>query len=400
MNKITLYYGPKREFAQLLPAYNNLNNNNNLKDEFTDFELEKPKVIMTISELAILSDKKMREHVFQIQTKSSENKQAKPENKMFIDALIGWSDQYAALSESAVQGFLSFLDQYNIEELYLQNPPKSIAEQLIKSQEILQAEIKIYSYKYNSIDLNAIKEINLNYANYIIGQEQALRNILLALYPLTRENYSRPAVLLFYGSTGVGKTETANFLSKVLKQNLFRRQLSMFNSSEFASYLFGGRHSQTCFAKDLMERESNIILLDEFDKIASAYHSAFYQIFDEGIYEDKNYAADLRRSVIICTSNYKSEQDAREHIGAPLFARFDAVIKFNDLSDSAIKQILEREFEHELKNLDAREREYIYEIKDLLREKILNLNGTCDARALKRRVKNIISNAILDKILN
>ena len=395
MKNITLYYGPKREFARLLPVYNNLNNNN-LSDEFTDFELEKPKVIMTISELAILSDKKMREHVFQIQTKSSENKQAKPENKMFIDALIGWSDQYAALSESAVQGFLSFLDQYNICGLYLQNPPKSIAEQLIKSQD----EIKIFSYKYNSIDLQAIKEINLNYANHIIGQESVLRNILLALYPLTRENYSRPAVLLFYGSTGVGKTETANFLSKVLKQNLFRRQLSMFNSSEFASYLFGGRHSQTCFAKDLMERESNIILLDEFDKIASAYHSAFYQIFDEGIYEDKNYAADLRRSVIICTSNYKSEQDAREHIGAPLFARFDAVIKFNDLNNAAAKQILEREFEYELNNLDAQEREYIYEIQDELREKILNLQGTCDARALKRRVKNIISDAILDKILN
>ena len=399
MKKITLYYGPKREFAQLLPNYNF---DKNSRDEFTDFELERPKVFMTISELAILSDKKAREHVFQIQTKNNNNNASntQPESKMFIDALIAWSDQYAALSESAVQGVLSFLDQYNIQDLYLQNPPKSIAEQLIKSQEILNAEIKIFAYKYNIIDLEALKQINLNYSSSIIGQDKALRKILLALYPLTRENYSRPAVLLFYGSTGVGKTETANFLSKILKQNLFRRQLSMFNSSEFAAYLFGGRHSQNCFAKDLMERESNIILLDEFDKIAGAYHSAFYQFFDEGIYEDKNYAADARRSVIICTSNYKSEQDAREHLSAPLFARFDAVIKFDDLDSEAVNKILEREFEHEVNNLDESEREYILNIKDELQAKILNYAGSSDARALKRHVRDIISEAVLDKILN
>lgn len=398
MKKITLYYGPKREFAQLLPNYNF---DKNSRDEFTDFELERPKVFMTVSELAILSDKKAREHVFQIQTKNNNNaSNTQPENKMFIDALIAWSDQYAALSESAVQGFLSFLDQYNIQDLYLQNPPKSIAEQLIKSQEILNAEIKIFAYKYNIIDLEALKQINLNYSSSIIGQDKALRKILLALYPLTRENYSRPAVLLFYGSTGVGKTETANFLSKILKQNLFRRQLSMFNSSEFAAYLFGGRHSQNCFAKDLMERESNIILLDEFDKIAGAYHSAFYQFFDEGIYEDKNYAADARRSVIICTSNYKSEQDAREHLSSPLFARFDAVIKFDDLDSEAVNKILEREFEHEVNNLDESEREYILNIKDGLHAKILNYAGSSDARALKRHVRDIISEAVLDKILN
>ena len=195
----------------------------NSRDEFTDFELERPKVFMTISELAILSDKKAREHVFQIQTKNNNNNASnhQPENKMFIDALIAWSDQYAALSESAVQGFLSFLDQYNIQDLYLQNPPKSIAEQLIKSQEILNAEIKIFAYKYNIIDLEALKQINLNYSSSIIGQGKALRKILLALYPLTRENYSRPAVLLFYGSTGVGKTETANFLSKIFYSYFF-----------------------------------------------------------------------------------------------------------------------------------------------------------------------------------
>lgn len=402
MKKIIIYYGPKREFNALLPIYENYENENNYKDEFTDFEPENPKIIMTISELAILSDKKMREHVFQIQARSSENNKNKSnEPKMFIDALIGFSDQYAALSESAVQGFLSFLGQYNIEELYLQNPPRSIAEQLFKSQNTLKSEIKIFSYKYNTIDLNAIRKINLEYSKRVIGQERVLKELLIALYPLCRENYKRPVVLLFYGSTGVGKTETALFLSEIIGQNLFRRQLSMFNSAEFASYLFGGRHSQACFAKDLMERESNIILLDEFDKPSQVFHSAFYQIFDEGIYEDKNYTADVRRSVIVCTSNYKSEQDAREQLGAPLFARFDAVIKFNDLSESAVKKILAREFDNELKNLSDSERDYILKIQGNLKEKLYKFLGELsDARQIKRHARNIISEALLDGVIS
>ena len=98
----------------------------------------------------------------------------------------------------------------------------------------------------------------------------------------------------------------------------------MFHSNEFAPYLFGGRHTGDSLAKDLMERESSVILFDEFDKPNPLFHSAFYQLFDEGIYEDRNYRAEVKNAVIICTSNYASAEEARERLGAPLFARFDA----------------------------------------------------------------------------
>lgn len=52
------------------------------------------------------------------------------------------------------------------------------------------------------------------------------------------------------------------------------------------------------FAKDLLDRESNIILLDEFDKANPVFHSAFYQLFDEGKYEDQNYYVKLEKSYV------------------------------------------------------------------------------------------------------
>ena len=50
----------------------------------------------------------------------------------------------------------------------------------------------------------------------------------------------------------------------------------MYQNNEFANYLFGGKYNEKSFAKDLIVRDSNVILLDEFDKAYAVFHSAFY----------------------------------------------------------------------------------------------------------------------------
>ncbi|PAY14415.1 hypothetical protein CJU60_04400 [Bacillus sp. 7705b] len=54
------------------------------------------------------------------------------------------------------------------------------------------------------------------------------------------------------------------------------------------------------------------MLLDEFDKAPAVFHSAFYQMFDEGILVDKHYVADISKAIIICTSNYKSREEIKK----------------------------------------------------------------------------------------
>lgn len=370
MKKIALYYGPRVGFVRHFPC-------------------DVP--IKTISELAIYSDKQMREHVFKIQGRRSDQPEAENNRLLQIPCLVGFSDQYAALSESAIQGFLSFIAQYDIEALYLQNPPLQLAVQL----ERLSVSMEILRYVYKSIDYDALREINATYPNVVFGQKDVLRRLLVSLYPLCRTDYDKPAVFLFYGPTGVGKSETANFLSSVMGQKLFRKQFSMFNANEFASYLFGGRHSQSCFAKDLMERESNIILLDEFDKANPIFHSAFYQFFDEGVYEDKNYRAEIKKAVIVCTSNYRSLQEVKETLGAPLFARFDAVIEFDTLSEETITKIMDKEYKACLETLEIEELHIVQ--TETTRAKLIALVDKIDnSRQIKRIVRNTISEMLLD----
>ena len=329
MNSILIYYGPKKGFKKVIPNTN-----------------------ISLSEIVAEHDNqaKVIKHVL---LKEGEEIQDVPITKKRHKDVVAYSEQYAGITESAVQSFLSVLDSYEIENLYLQNPPLQIKLQLQQAYPDIITE-KHFSYK--KLSEKMLLDINEKFDETIIGQEKVKSRLLAALYTLLKKERNRkPIVLMFYGKSGVGKTETAKFISKILGQALFRKQFSMFHSGEFQSYLFGGSHSQASFARDLLERESNVLLLDEFDKPHPVFHSAFYQMFDEGIFEDKNYRLSLYNSIIICTSNYSTEDEIRQNLGDPIFYRFDKFIKFDDLSTDAICRIIDMQLENKCSELSEEE---------------------------------------------
>lgn len=56
-------------------------------------------------------------------------------------------------------------------------------------------------------------------------------------------------------------------ISKTMGGELLRIQFSMMQTTEAYNYVFGAEHSKGSFARDMMARESNVILIDEFDKV-------------------------------------------------------------------------------------------------------------------------------------
>ena len=371
MKQVTIYYGPKAAFKQILP--------NDVRHT-------------TLIELAIKSDAKMREHSFKITAKCDN---AQEEKKDHIQCLIAYSDEYAAISENAINSFIGFVSQFDLDRVYLQNPPLYIVEQFDK----LKQDVHIKKYNYAPLGQKVMRAINEHYDEKIIGQPAVKDQLLTALFPLCRSwKQQKPVVILFYGPTGVGKTETAKMMSDLLGEKLFRKQLSMFHSDDFSSYLFGGRHSQNCLAKELLERESNIILFDEFDKPDPVFHSAFYQLFDEGVFEDKNYYVEVYNSIIICTSNYLSAEDARKHLGDPIFSRFDAVIRYDALSDEAVRTIMHMELARQMEDLDPDERTVV-ENSTIVETIEQEMKDARNARKIKRVVRDSISNVLLDRVL-
>lgn len=308
--------------------------------------------------------------------------------------VIGFSEDYSSFTEGFMESFVNFLFRYDIEELYLQNPPKNIKKQM---QQYSSINCHVEEHKYQTLGMDELRKLKIELPKAVIGQERAQNKILAALYNVVKGRYKKPCVLLFYGSTGIGKTETAKFIAETLEEKLFRKQFSMLHSEAFSSYIFGGKHNESSFARELLERESNVLLLDEFDKPHAVFHSAFYQLFDEGIYEDKNYVVNMGNSIIICTSNYMSEKEIKSKLGEPIYSRFDAVIKFEKLDKNAIATIIEKEYYRQLAELDETEKDVIEQSG--IKDKIWGLTDKLDnAREIRKVIREAISAILINDL--
>ena len=74
---------------------------------------------------------------------------------------------------------------------------------------VINKIITMEEQKYNCIDEAIIKKFNKEYGEKIIGQAKVKMEILQAIYPLINGKQKKPVTILFYGDSGLGKTETA-----------------------------------------------------------------------------------------------------------------------------------------------------------------------------------------------
>lgn len=364
MNKILIFYGSNRAFLEECPtSFRNL----------TDVVAE--------------VDDNSKNMILHIPAVEKETQEVEKKPKIKIENFVINSDEYSGVREHVIINFANFIANMDIENMYIQNPPLQISEQLHRLYD-LQNIIKVVRQPYSKITKAVIQKFNKEYDDKIIGQEKAKGEVLQSLYPLMNDKQKKPAVVLFYGDTGIGKTETANYLSELLNGKLMRKQFSMYQNNNFATYLFGGTNNEGSFAKDLLDRDSNVILLDEFDKANPVFHSAFYQLFDEGVYEDKNYKVNLDYAIIICTSNYKTKGEIIEHLGSAIYNRFDAVIHFQNLSVDAKTKITEMT----INEISASFKEDDIEIEQSMLEKLKKQAIACtNVREIKRLIKGTFS---------
>lgn len=345
---------------------------------------------MPLVDLVLKDDAKHRD----IKVDVDGNKVRKTEEIESYQSVIAFSEDYSSFTEGFIESFINFLFRYNIEDLYLQNPPNSITKR-IKQYGSIKCDVT--EREYRTLGMKELKKLKEGFPQVVIGQDRAQNQILSALYNVAKGRYNKPCVLLFYGSTGIGKTETAKFIADTLEEKLFRKQFSMLHSEAFSSYIFGGKHSENSFARELLERESNVVLLDEFDKPHPVFHSAFYQFFDEGIYEDKNYIVNMGSSIIICTSNFMSEKEIKTALGEPIYSRFDAVVKFDKLNKNAIDTIIRREYSKQFEKLNEEEKAIIEQSK--IQEAILGLVDKLDnARQIRKVIREALSTILIENI--
>ena len=287
IDRIVIFTGSKRDFENLISN-----------------EIQRNDEIITFMELIQYYNKQIKQ-----------NDSASPTGwiarKKHIKNCIVRAHDYASVLEHAISNFVNIITlNSDIENLFIHNPPRRVVQSLNSEYSDI---MEFKGSKYETINRKKLKSIYIKMNEDVIGQEKCKKEITSSLYKLLTRLKDKPIVLLLYGPSGVGKTETAKSISKSLAGNLLRIQFSMMQSQEAYNYVFGGDHSRSSFAKDLQSRETNIVLIDEFDKVNPIFYNAFYEMFDEGRFVDTNYDVDLKNCVFICTTNFNSEDEIKKY---------------------------------------------------------------------------------------
>lgn len=163
-------------------------------------------------------------------------------------------------------------------------------------------------------------------------------------------------------------------------------------------YVFGAEHSKSSFARDMMGRESNVILIDEFDKVNPALYNAFYELFDEGKYVDTNYSVELGQAIFLLTCNFSNENEIKKALGPAMFSRIGCCVEYADLTVEQKQKIVNNWYDSIMASLKDDERVYI-ETTDIHEWFLKNAERYDNIRILKSKMENAIFEKLTDHFI-
>ena len=304
-----------------------------------------------------------------------------------VDNCIVRADDYGSVLEHVLSNFVNIVTlNHDIGTLFVHNPPRKVRDSL---RSAYGEEIEYLGTDYPNLSREKLKEVYTNIDADILGQYSCKKQIISGMYRLITKKSNKPVVLMLYGPSGVGKTESAKSISKTMGGELLRIQFSMMQTAEAYNYVFGAEHSKESFARDMISRESNVILIDEFDKVNPAFYNAFYELFDEGRYVDTNYDVDLGQAIFLLTCNFASEEEIKRVLGPAMFSRIGCCIAYEELSTEQKQNIVRNWYDSVLLSLEADEKEEI-DKTDILDWFIKNAERYDNIRTLKTKLENAV----------
>ena len=273
----------------------------------------------------------------------------------------------------------------------------------------------------------------------IIGQDEAVETVVKAIQRgrAGLKDPHRPiGTFLFFGPTGVGKTQLARTLAEYLfdsEENMVRIDMSEYMEKFSVSRLIGAPPGYVGYEEggQLSERVRRkpycVVLLDEIEKAHPDIFNLLLQVMDEGRLTDSNgRMVDFKNTIVIMTSNVGSremeeygsgigfatagknvkadrksvvEKAVKKAFPPEFINRVDAQVYFNSLDKEAIEKIIDIE----LKGLKARVQEAGYKLTITPTAKRFIADAGYDpaygARPLRRAVMRYVEDPVSEFII-
>ncbi|MBI4411709.1 MAG: ATP-dependent Clp protease ATP-binding subunit ClpA [Deltaproteobacteria bacterium] len=287
---------------------------------------------------------------------------------------------------------------------------------------------KVPTHTVKTDDREKLKNLGRDLKLLIYGQDEAVDQVVRAIQ-LSRSGLGEPdkpiGSFLFAGPTGVGKTELARSLSRVLGIEFTRFDMSEYMEKHTVSRLIGAPPGYVGFDQgglltDAIHRNPHtVLLLDEIEKAHEDIYNILLQVMDRaGLTDNNGRKSDFKQVILIMTTNQGARESMVRTIGFekeeyedkslkgiekafnPEFRnRLTSIVRFKALDMTIVEQIVEKmisELEERLKGkgitltLEPSARKYLAE---------KGFDAKFGARPIRRLIENEISHILSSEIL-
>ena len=265
----------------------------------------------------------------------------------------------------------------------------------------------------------------------VVGQQEAVTAVANAIRR-SRAGLSDPSKpngsFMFFGPTGVGKTELTKALAKFMfdtEDAMVRIDMSEYMEKHSVSRLIGappgyvGYEEGGYLTEAVRRKPYSVILLDEIEKAHPDVFNILLQVLDDGrLTDSQGRTVDFRNTVIIMTSNLGSQKiqemasendyEGMKRVVMEIVAqnfrpefinRVDETVVFHPLAKDQIRDIAKIQLQH----LAARllDQDFTMQISDEAIDVLgeAGFDPVYGARPLKRAIQQYLENPLSQKIL-
>jgi ATP-dependent Clp protease ATP-binding subunit ClpA len=288
---------------------------------------------------------------------------------------------------------------------------------------------KIPERTVSADDETALRNLEPELKKVIFGQNSAIDSIVSAI-KLSRSGLASPEKpignFLFSGPTGVGKTELAKQLARILGVEFLRFDMTEYQEKHTVSRLIGAPPGYVGFDQGglltdaIRKTPYAVLLLDEIEKAHPDIFNLLLQVMDHATLTDNNgRKADFRHVILILTTNAGAQELSARRVGfgsdmsepgnarnaiertfSPEFRnRLDAWVAFDSLPPEVIARVVDklvRELEGQLAEKKVRI-ELTPEGRGWLAEH--GFDRKMGARPMARLIQNEVKKPLAEKIL-